>query len=81
MFALEDGKWMVECDGGCGAVVRTGQKSFQQAINYLSRAEGWDSRKLRDGWRNYCPACSQEADPDPDLAGIGFTRRRIPDEE
>jgi hypothetical protein len=72
-------KELSECDGGCGAVVRTGQKSFQQAINYLSRAEGWDSRKLRDGWRNYCPACSQEADPD--LAGIGFTRRRIPDEE
>jgi hypothetical protein len=80
MLTLENGKWTAECDGGCGAVVRTGQKSFQQAANYLSRAEGWDSRKLRDGWRNYCPQCGQDADPDLDLAGIGFTRKRILDE-
>jgi hypothetical protein len=37
---LEDRTWKAECDG-CGEVSRTGQKSFQQAVNYISRAEGW----------------------------------------
>jgi hypothetical protein len=38
---LEDRTWKVVCDG-CGEVIHTGQKSFQQAVNYISRAESWD---------------------------------------
>jgi hypothetical protein len=35
---------------------------------------------MRDGWRNYRPRCAKEADPDLDLAGLGFTKRSIDDE-
>jgi hypothetical protein len=73
MLRLESRTWKAQCDG-CPKAIDTGQKSFQQAVNYLSRAEGWESRKLRDGWRNYCPQCSEEADPDLEIAGIGFIK-------
>jgi hypothetical protein len=72
--------WVADCDGGCGTSIDTGQKSFRQATIYLSRAEGWDNRKLRDGWRNYCSRCAEQADPDLDLAGLGFTKKLIDDE-
>lgn len=74
MITLEGKTWNAECDR-CGEAIDTGQKSFQQAVNYLSRAEGWESRKIRGTWKNYCPRCGEEGDPDMDLAGIGFTRR------
>jgi hypothetical protein len=80
MIRMVGRNWVANCDGGCGSEVDTGQKSFRQATIYLSRAAGWDNRKLRDGWRNYCPACSEEADPDLDLAGIGFSKRFVDDE-
>jgi hypothetical protein len=79
MMTREGGTWTATCDG-CGAKIDTGQKSIMQAGIYLSRAEGWDNRKLKDGWRNYCPQCAEEADPDLDLAGIGFTKKLIDDE-
>jgi hypothetical protein len=48
---------------------------------YISRAEGWDNRKLKNGtWRNYCPRCSEEADPDLDFVGLGFTKKPASDE-
>jgi hypothetical protein len=75
MFRQEGGKYIAVCDG-CGTASATGQRSFQQAINFLSREDGWESRKLKDGkWRNYCPQCGEEADPEGDLAGLGFTRK------
>jgi hypothetical protein len=80
MIRLMEGKWIADCDGGCGISIDSGQKSFRQATIYLSRAENWDNRKTREGWRNYCPQCAEEADPDLDLAGLGFTKRRIDDE-
>jgi hypothetical protein len=73
------GKWVAECDR-CGATINTGQKSFQQAANYLSRAEGWDSWEHDGVWRNYCPRCIEGGDPDLDRAGIGFTKRSIDDD-
>jgi Fe2+ or Zn2+ uptake regulation protein len=76
---LQDRTWKVECDR-CGEVIHTGQKSFQQAVNYISRAEGWESRETRGIWRNYCPRCREEANPDMDLAGIGFTKKIADDE-
>jgi hypothetical protein len=35
---LEDRMWKVVCDG-CGEAIHTGQKSFQQAVNYISRTQ------------------------------------------
>jgi hypothetical protein len=62
--------------------IKTGQRSFQQAANYLSRAENWDSWENGGDWRNFCPACVAEGDPDNDFgrAGIGFGRREISDD-
>jgi hypothetical protein len=77
MIRLAGRVWIADCDGGCGTSIDTGQKSFRQATIYLSRAEGWDNRKLRDGWRNYCSRCAEEADPDLDLACLGFTKTSI----
>jgi hypothetical protein len=55
---------------------------MQQAANYLSRAEGWDSWKRGGEWKNYCPQCVEAGDPDPDLdrAGVFFTGSRIADD-
>jgi hypothetical protein len=78
MITLEGGSYVAQCDG-CGETINTGQRSFQQAVNYISRAHGWDNRKTKDGWRNYCPRCGEEADPDLDIAGIQFTRKPIND--
>jgi transcription elongation factor Elf1 len=73
-------KYVAYCDG-CGSRVETGLKSFHQAVNYLSRVAGWDGRQLRNGgWKNYCPTCSEQADPDLDRAGIGFTKKFNDDE-
>jgi hypothetical protein len=55
---------------------------MQQAANYLSRAEGWESWKRDGTWRNYCPDCIESGD-DPDTANVGidFTRRPIRDDD
>ncbi len=81
MIVQEGGKWKAECDGYCGTVCFTGQKSFQQAVNYLSRAEDWDNRKVQGTWRNYCPRCAGVGDPDLELAGIGFGKKHDDDDE
>jgi hypothetical protein len=59
MIRQENGNWVAYCDRDCGASVNTGLRSLQQAVNYLSRAERWDSRKYRDLWFNYCPRCGE----------------------
>jgi hypothetical protein len=79
MIRLEGGKYAAYCDGECGTSVKTGLRSFHQAINYISRAEGWDNRKREGQWRNYCPSCGEYANPEQDLAGVHFGRRAIPD--
>jgi hypothetical protein len=79
MITREGGAWVAECDC-CGESIDTGQRSYQQAVNYVRRAEGWDSRKLKDGWRNFCPRCAGEADLDLDLAGIHHIKTPIDDE-
>jgi hypothetical protein len=79
MIRQEGGKWVAYCDGECGA---SGLRSFQQTVNYISRAEGWDSRRSHDGqWHNYCPACGEYANPEQELAGIHFGRRASPDDD
>lgn len=64
-------------------MVNTGQRSFQQATIYLSRAENWDSWEDGGDWRNLCPACVAEGDPGHNLdrVGIGFGRRQTFDDE
>jgi hypothetical protein len=76
MIRQQGGKWVAECDR-CARKITTGQRSFQQAANYLSRAEGWDSWEHDGDWKNYCPQCVEASDPNPDLdrAGVGFTKR------
>ncbi len=69
MFKQKDGKYQIECDGGCGAVNYTGQRSFHQARN-VSSVENWEHRRPPNGkWRNYCPRCAEEANIDLELAG------------
>jgi hypothetical protein len=70
MIELTNGKYRIECDGGCGAVNFTGQRSFHQARN-VSEVEGWEHRGVRGVWHNYCPQCA-ETDPAVDLAGLHF---------
>ena len=60
------GKYQFECDGLCGEVNYTDQKSFHQARN-VSRVEGWDHRQVRGVWHNYCPRCAEEGNPDLEL--------------
>lgn len=83
MIELVNGNWVATCDGGCGARLNTGQRSIQQAANYLSRAENWDNIKHSRTWRHYCPRCTEGgiSDPDMDHVGIGFTRRGWADDE
>ncbi len=83
MIKLVKGNYIAECDGGCGTKLNTGQRSIQQAANYLSRAENWDNLEHGGIWRHYCPRCTEGGLPDPDLehVGIGFTQRGIPDDE
>jgi hypothetical protein len=81
MIHQENGKYVAYCDGECGALVHTGLRSFHQAINYISRAEEWENRKREGEWHNYCPRCSEYADPERELAGIQFGRRAIPDDD
>jgi hypothetical protein len=81
MIRQENGNWVAYCDGDCGASVNTGVRSFQQAVNYLSRAERWDSRKYRDLWFNYCPSCGEYGRPEIDRTGLHFTRKIISDDD
>ena len=61
-----------------GRTLNTGQKSMQQAANYLSRAEGWDSWTRGRVWRNFCPGCIEGGDPDSDLDQVGLGLGRKP---
>ncbi len=81
MIRLEGARYVAYCDGECGASVDTGLRSFQQAVNYISRVEGWDNRKRDRQWHNYCPSCGEYANPEQDLAGVHFGRRAIPDDD
>ena len=80
MIEQKRGVWIATCDGGCGRQTNTGLKSFQQAVNFISRAEGWRNEKLRGVWTNYCPDCAESAD-DLGIVGVGFTRKHIPDDD
>jgi hypothetical protein len=72
---LVDGKYQIECDGGCGKVNYTGQRSFHQARN-VSSAENWEQLRTEGGsWRNYCPRCAEEPNPDLDLTGVHFFKK------
>lgn len=72
MIRYVGGSIIADCDR-CGTSMNTGQRSMQQAANYLSRAEGWDSWKRRGEWRNYCPRCVEDGgDPDLENAGVNF---------
>jgi hypothetical protein len=72
MFSLIQGKYRVECDGECGAVLHTGLSSFHQART-LSAVEGWEHQKLRGVWRNFCPRCAEASmNPDLDRVGVHF---------
>lgn len=79
MITLENGSYVAKCDG-CSAEIDTGQRSFQQAVNFISRAEGWENRKARQQWWNFCSRCSEAANPDLDHVGVGFTVRSIADD-
>lgn len=68
MYKQVDKKYQFECDG-CGEVIYTDQKSFRQELN-VSRVESWEHREIRGTWRNYCPRCTEEANPDLELAGL-----------
>jgi hypothetical protein len=70
-----DKTYKFECDGLCGEVIYTDQKSFAQARN-LSEVEGWEHRRSASGgWFNHCPRCREEADPTAELAGLHFFKR------
>jgi hypothetical protein len=73
MIRQEHGIYIASCDK-CGRTINTGLKSMQQAANYLSRAEGWDSwRKRGEAWRNFCPDCVVDGDPDSVSTILAFT--------
>lgn len=76
MITLERGSYVAKCDG-CSAEIDTGQRSFQQAVNYISRAEGWENRKTRQQWWNFWSRCSEVANPDLDRVGVGFIAKSI----
>lgn len=73
MFSRIQGKYEIECDNQCGAVLRTRLSSFHQARN-LSVVEGWEHQRIEGReWRNYCPRCAEEAmNPDLDRVGVYF---------
>ena len=73
MITLKSGAYVAECDGGCSTEIDTGLRSFRQAVNYISRAEGWENRRTRGQWWNFCPRCSETANPELDHVGVGFT--------
>jgi hypothetical protein len=73
MITLQSGSYVAECDGDCNSKIDTGQRSFQQAVNYISRAEGWENRKARGKWWNFCPRCGDATNPELDRVGVGFT--------
>ena len=64
----------VHCDG-CTETCDTGLTSFHQAMNYITREEGWERRPLRGQWLHYCPRCREYAQPELDQAGVYFGRR------
>ena len=79
MIELVNGVYVATCDG-CGTKVNTGLRSFHQAVNYISRAEGRANRRPRGVWSNYCPRCGDDAD-DLGIVGIGFTKKPADDDD
>ena len=80
MIRLEGQRYVAYCDGECDASVDTGLRSFRQAVNYV-RVEGWDNRKRRDRWFNFCPSCAEYAQPELDRVGVYFARRMVSDDD
>jgi hypothetical protein len=66
--------YIIECDGGCGAVNHTGQISFHQARN-VSQVDGWEHRRIRGVWQNYCPSCAERVDAGIEEVGVRFFRK------
>jgi hypothetical protein len=82
MIRLERASYVAYCDGECGAWVKTGLRSFHQAINYMTREADWQNRKSDGGgWRNYCPNCAELPNPEQENAGIYIGRRVIPEDD
>ena len=79
MISLKNGAYLAECDGGCGAQFNTGLRSFHQAVNLLSREEGWQNCKARGQWWNFCPQCGDLTNPELDRVGVGFTLKEPDD--
>ncbi|WP_172628022.1 hypothetical protein [Bradyrhizobium ivorense] len=69
------GNVVAYCDR-CPNKHNTGLKVFQQAVDLLSRAEGWESVEHEGKWENYCPRCSDARVFDSvfDRTGVGFTK-------
>jgi hypothetical protein len=82
MMRYVKGNVVAYCDR-CPRNYDTGLKVFQQAVDLLSRAEGWESVEHGRGWKNYCPTCSDERtfDSESDGVGIGFTKRPPMDDD
>lgn len=81
MIRLESGQYVAYCDGECGSTLKTGLRSFHQAINYMTREADWQNRRSGKDWRNYCPGCAELADPERENAGLFIGRRFIPDDD
>ncbi len=81
MMRTIKGNVVAYCDR-CPKSYNTGLKIFQQAVDLLSRAEGWESVEHGRGWKNYCPQCSDARTFDSEFenVGIGFTGRSVNDE-
>jgi hypothetical protein len=73
VITLKGGRYVAECDGSCNAKIDTGLRSFQQAVNYISRVECREIRKTRGQWWNFCPRRGDAANPELDRVGVGFT--------
>jgi hypothetical protein len=78
MIRYEQKVIIVQCDG-CSASCNTALTSFHQAMNYVTREEGWERRRLRGQWFHYCPQCGEYAQPELDQAGVYFGRKTIDD--
>lgn len=76
MMRYVKGNVVASCDR-CPRTYNTGLTKFQQAVDLLSRSEGWENIEHGGGWKNYCPSCSDERvfDSEFENVGIGFSRR------
>jgi hypothetical protein len=79
MIVRKGGTYVAKCDGDCNTEFDTGLESFHQAVNYLSREAGWESYKARGKWWNFCPRCSEIANPELDRVGVAFALKEPDD--